>query len=339
MASCGIWNASPRRLIWYLISFIPSLLLCARIWRTLQLTSSTNIPGSRYSTSSQWWCLHILASLDSTSHIARWCNGVVRRWKNSAACLFQSLRQLSQIQWHAKRSPSQKPYCASGTSCNFTMLHSTGTTLKPWSSTWWIIWRSFIVKRMFSVNSAPHNLQRRSRKPWKSSWLCPNRKKRRVTTLRTIFLRLQSIVTSMKLECRSSQKLHNILSTNRISTLWRCISLTTSLTRSASLAMSEMHSMNSQRERCGSWISITTIKSSWGHIPDIRTKSPTQGVSLLSAESQRCTTMSWWWNTSNQSANQGNDENPTTRNLDPRWLCLVVCNGKRGATESHCLVF
>jgi len=53
-----------------------------------------------------------------------------------------------------------------------------------------------------------------------------------------IFLRLQSMVSLMKIKCRSSQKFHNTLSTNRISTLWRCISWTTSLTVSARLVTS-----------------------------------------------------------------------------------------------------
>jgi len=88
-----------------------------------------------------------------------------------------------------------------------------------------------------SVNSAPVNLQRRSWKPWKTSLLWSNRRNRTVTQLRTIFLWLLSVVALMKIKHRFSQQLHNILMTNLISTLWRCIFWTTSLTISASLAI------------------------------------------------------------------------------------------------------
>jgi len=57
-------------------------------------------------------------------------------------------------------------------------------------------------------------------------------------TWKNLFLRLQSIVTLKKTHCRLSQKLHNIVSTNQISTLWSCICRTTSLTISASFATS-----------------------------------------------------------------------------------------------------
>jgi len=93
-ASSGIWNACLRRLLSYPICFIPSISVWSSIWWTGWRPSSKNIPGSTNSTSSGRWCLHSLASLDSTSHIARWRNGVVRRWKHSGVWLFQISRRL-----------------------------------------------------------------------------------------------------------------------------------------------------------------------------------------------------------------------------------------------------
>jgi len=190
------------------------------------------------STSCGRWCLHILASLDSTRHTARWSIRVERRGKHQGMWLFQFSWRLYSTLWQAKWFPSQKPWCASRAYCIFSLWHGSGTILMPPSSRWGIIFRSFIVTTMCSVNSAAENLQRRSPTPWTSSLLWANRRNRSVTPLRIIFLRLQSIVTLMKVKHRSSQKLHNILSTNRNSSLWRCISWTTSLTVSASLATS-----------------------------------------------------------------------------------------------------
>ena len=223
--------------------------------------------------------------------------------------------------------------------CIFTLWHSTGTILRSWLSTWRIIWRRFIVTTMFSVNSAPVNLQRRSWKRWKSSLLWTNRRIGRVTPLRTIFLRLQSAIALMKVKRISSQKLHNILSTNRISTLWRCISWTTSLTISTSLATSEIYALNSQKKR---WWSLNNhtdnqifMRAPFGFVND----SPKRGVSVSRAECKCCKTTSQQWYASNQSAYQANDEKPATRNQNPWWFGWVVCNAKRGATELHCLVF
>jgi len=54
---------------------------------------------------------------------------------------------------------------------------------------------------------------------FKSSELRTNSSNGRVTPLGTNFLQLQRVVALMKMKYRSSQTLHNILSTNRISTL------------------------------------------------------------------------------------------------------------------------
>jgi len=59
---------------------------------------------------------------------------------------------------------------------------------------------------------------------------------------------------------RLSQKLHNILSTNWISTLWRCISWTTSLTISASFGTSCMRALNSKKEQ---WCISKQITDHW----------------------------------------------------------------------------
>jgi len=217
-----------------------SISVCLIIRWTGQPLFSNNIPGSTHSASSGRWCLHVLASLASTSHIARWLDGVVRRSMHSGVWLLQFSRWLVQILQRAKGFPSQKPCCASWMLCIFTLWHNTGTILRPWLSTWRIMWRSVIFRRVFSVDSTPANLDRRSWKPWQGSLLWTHRRNRRVAPLGTILLRLQRIVALMKITCRSSQKLHNILLTNRISTFWRCISWTTSLTRSDSLATSSM---------------------------------------------------------------------------------------------------
>jgi len=152
--------------------------------------------------------------LDSSCHITRWCNGVVRRWKHSAAWLFQFLWRLFRTLWWAQWFPAEKPCCASKTLNNFTLWHSTGTILKPWSSTWRSIWRSFIIRRMFLFNSTAPNQQRRTWKPRKSGLLWTKSSNDRVSRLGTIFQWLQTIVALMMIKCRSSQMLHNISLTN-----------------------------------------------------------------------------------------------------------------------------
>jgi len=72
----------------------------------------------------------------------------------------------------------------------------------------------------------------------KSNILWTNRRNWTVTPHGPIFQRLQKVVALMKIKCISSLKLHKILLTNRISTLWKYISRTTSLTISASLGTS-----------------------------------------------------------------------------------------------------
>jgi len=114
-ACSGIWNASPRWLLLYPILFIQAISVPFSIWSTGWCPSLNNIPGSTNSTSSGWWCLHILASLNWTSHIARWCIGVVRRWKHFCGWLFQLLWQLIWILWQANGFPSQMPWWASRT--------------------------------------------------------------------------------------------------------------------------------------------------------------------------------------------------------------------------------
>jgi len=67
-------------------------------------------------------------------------------------------------------------------------------------------------------------------------------------------------------------------------------------------------------------------------------ETPKEGVSVLRAEWKRCKLKSWQWYASSHSIYQVNDEKPATRNQDRWWLCLVVCNAKRGAAELHWLV-
>jgi len=78
-ASSGIWYASLWQLLSYPIFFFPSISVCFSIWRTRPHPSPNTIPGSTTVISSGQWCLYLLASHDSTSHRARWGNGVVRR--------------------------------------------------------------------------------------------------------------------------------------------------------------------------------------------------------------------------------------------------------------------
>jgi len=89
MASSGMWNASPQLRLSYTVSCLPCVLVWSSSWHTVSHPSSNIIPGSTNSTSSGRWCLHIMAALDSTSHIARWCKGVGGRWKHTGAWLFQ----------------------------------------------------------------------------------------------------------------------------------------------------------------------------------------------------------------------------------------------------------
>jgi len=72
----------------------------------------------------------------------------------------------------------------------FHLWHGTGTILKPQSSRWKIIWRSFIVRTIFRVDSMPVDLDSRSRKPWNSSLLSTNRRNGRPTPLGTILLQV-----------------------------------------------------------------------------------------------------------------------------------------------------
>jgi len=104
---------------------------------------------------------------------------------------------------------------------------------------------------MFLVDSIPVNLPRSSQKRWKRSLLWTNMREGGVTPLGTVFQRPQSVVMLLKVQYRASQKLHNILLTNWISTMWRYMSWTTSLTISASFATFEIQDLNSQNEWWG----------------------------------------------------------------------------------------
>ena len=63
------------------------------------------------------------------------------------------------------------------------------------------------------------------------------------------------------------------------------------------------------------------------------------GVSVSRSQMKRFKTMSRRWYPFKESLYQVNDESPLTWNQDHWWLGRVVCNGARGATESHGLVF
>ena len=130
--------------------FMQSISICSSIWWTGWCSAWNNIQGSTYSTSCGGWCLHILALLDSTSHIVRWPIGVERRWKHLRRWLFHFQWRLFYTLWLAKGFPSQKPCCISRSRCIFISWHSTSTILKRQSSTWRIVWRSVIVERCFS---------------------------------------------------------------------------------------------------------------------------------------------------------------------------------------------
>ena len=157
-------------------------------WWIVQCPSSNNIPALTISTNSGNWCLHILTSLDSTSHLARWCNGVVMRWKHSGRWLFQCPPWLFQTLRQTTEFPPQKTCCASTTQCIWTISPSTTSTmLQLRSSTCRSIWSSILIRRMFSVESTPVNLQRCSWKPWKCTLLLTNRRNGRVTLLEQSF--------------------------------------------------------------------------------------------------------------------------------------------------------
>jgi len=89
----------------------------------------------------------------------------------------------------------------------------------------------------------------------------------------------------------------------------------------------------------GSWMSIPSIKSSWGHLQAIANDGLKGGFPVSWAEWKCCTTVLWQGNASKYCAYQAHDANPMTRNQDPWWLGWILCNAKRRATESHCMVF
>jgi len=113
----GFWNMkciSPTTII---IPDIPHTVYLGMLKHLMHWVMFFLKQHSRINEFNQLWamCLHILASLDSTSHIARWHNGAERRWKHSGIWLVQYLQQLFQTLWRAKCFPSQKPCCASRT--------------------------------------------------------------------------------------------------------------------------------------------------------------------------------------------------------------------------------
>jgi len=101
---------------------------------------------------------------------------------------------------------------------------------------------------MVSVNCKPLNLQWISRKPWNSSLLSTNKRNGRVTHLGIFFLQLQMVMAWMIIKCTSSHKLHNILLTNQISSLWKYISGTTSQIIFACFETPETPGFHSQRD-------------------------------------------------------------------------------------------
>jgi len=192
---------------------------------------------------------------------------------------------------------------------------------------------------MISVDSVLAKPQTRSQKPWPRSILWTHRGNRRVTPLGTIFLWQQSVVALMRKTHWSSQNLHSIVSINQISNF-----------QEASLEpLFWPYPPASQYLKCklwpprecndGSWPTIPTIKLSSQSFPDVVNESPKGGVSILRAECKCCETSSRRCNASNQSTYPRNDEKLVTRNQAPWWLALVVCIAKRGATESHGIVF
>jgi len=79
MASSGILNASAQQLLSYPNFSILFISVCLSIWWTGYQPSSNNMPGLTNSTNLWRWYLHMMASPDLTSHIARRHNGLVRR--------------------------------------------------------------------------------------------------------------------------------------------------------------------------------------------------------------------------------------------------------------------
>jgi len=102
---------------------------------------------------------------------------------------------------------------------------------------------------MFPVDLADLNLWSISQKPWKSSILWTNKRNGRVIPFATIFRWQQSVVALMKMRGTSGQKLRYMLLTNWISILRRCISWTTSVTLSASLATASLQALNSRQKQ------------------------------------------------------------------------------------------
>jgi len=173
---------------------------------------------------------------------------VVRRWNHFRKCLVQFSRRLIRTLWQGKRFPSQKPSSASRTLYISILWNSTGTILRSEWITCRIILSCYIVTRMCAVDSATVNGRSRSRKIWNSSLCWTNRKNGKVTPHRTMIVQLETVVASNKTKLRLSQKLHKIVLKNCISTVFRNISCTTSLTISASFAASSMEALNSLKE-------------------------------------------------------------------------------------------
>jgi len=153
--------------------------------------------------------------------------------------------------------------CSLTMECIFTLWHSTGSKLNPQSSTWRRICCSFIVTRMLPVDSTPVHLQTTSWKPGKCFKLWTTRKNRRVTMLGKLFRWLQSVVAFMKIKPRFGQKLHIILLTYWISTLWRCICWTSSLAIFAGLANSQIQALSSWNAR---WSILNKHTDNWNVI-------------------------------------------------------------------------
>jgi len=78
-SSCGKSNESPQYLQSFAILFILFILVCLSICWTGYHPSLNNIPQLTNSTSADPKCLHFLASLNPTCHLARWLNAVVKR--------------------------------------------------------------------------------------------------------------------------------------------------------------------------------------------------------------------------------------------------------------------
>jgi hypothetical protein len=88
------------------------------------------------------------------------------------------------------RFPSQMPRFVSRSVFIFTWWHTTGTKLRPWSSTWQTLWVSFILRMMFSADSMADHPQRRSWNPGTSSLLWTKWRNEGVTAFGPIIRRL-----------------------------------------------------------------------------------------------------------------------------------------------------